>query len=279
MIPKIIIHGGAGKRPRNKTRIEKVRKTIKEVLERSRPILEERGALEAVVHAVSLLEDNPLFNAGTGSVLQADGKARLTASLMDGSTSKFSAVINVQNVKNPIRIAHLLQRERYCVLAGREALTFARAKGFRYFNPVTAERLRDWKRSQGMYGTVGAVAIDARGNIAAGTSTGGAGNATPGRASDVASTCGNYANSRVGISCTGAGESIVNLALAARIATRVTDGMKLQRAVEKSLKELERAGDKAGIVAVTKKGELFYFYNTEFMSYGFLEGDKLFTGK
>ncbi|MFQ5957366.1 MAG: isoaspartyl peptidase/L-asparaginase, partial [Candidatus Brocadiales bacterium] len=109
MSQKIIIHGGAGRRPRSRKRVEEVRAVIRKVLEQSYPILEEGGALDAVVHAVALLEDSPIFNAGTGSRLQADGKARMTASLMDGDTQKFSAVINIENVRNPIKVAHVLQ--------------------------------------------------------------------------------------------------------------------------------------------------------------------------
>lgn len=232
--------------------------------------------MEAVVYAVTMLEDNPLFNAGTGSRLQSDGKARLTASLMDGSRQRFSAVVNIEKVKNPIRVAQLLQRERFTVLAGREATRFARANGFRPYNPVTSERLAEWqKRCKGAgpkpirfrADTVGAVAIDRKGNIASATSTGGVGCETAGRVSDVASPCGTYADNLVGISCSGRGEDIVNAVLAARVATRVKDGVGLREAMELALRELEASGGMAGMIAIDKEGQTLCLYNTEFMSY------------
>jgi L-asparaginase len=275
MLPKLILHGGAGRRP-PKTRQKEIQKALNGILKEAYPVLLEEGAVEAVVRAVAMLEDNPLFNAGTGSKLQADGRARLTASLMDGQRQRFSAVVNIEKVKNPIRVAHILQEERFTVLAGGEATAFARAKGFRPYNPITEESRRSqaeacgylqWQRRREGMGTVGAVAIDSEGNLAAATSTGGVGCETPGRVSDVASPCGTYANKIVGISCTGRGEDIVNSALAVRVATRVTDGMGLREAMELALKELGAAGGKAGMIALDKEGHTFCLYNTEYMSY------------
>ncbi|MBI5125374.1 MAG: isoaspartyl peptidase/L-asparaginase [Planctomycetes bacterium] len=266
MPPKLIIHGGAGKRPSTK-RQRDIQKALDEVLKGAYPVLLEKGAVEAVVHAVAMLEDDPLFNAGTGSRLQSDGRARLTASLMDGRRQRFSAVVNIEKVKNPIKVAHLLQGERFTVLAGRGAAAFARAKGFRPYNPITKESLAEWeKRCEGQE-TVGAVAIDSEGNIASATSTGGVGCETPGRVSDVASPCGTYANGLVGVSCSGRGEDIVNAALAVRVAMRVNDGIVLREAMELSLKELGDVGGKAGMIALDKEGQALCLYNTEFMSY------------
>lgn len=277
MSQKIIIHGGAGRRPRGRKRIEEMRAAVREVLEQSYPVLEKSGSLEAVVHAVTLLEDNPIFNAGTGSRLQADGKARMTASLMDGNPQKFSAVINIEDVKNPIRVAHVLQEEKYSVLAGLEACAFARQKGFRPYSTVTGEGKRVWMLKTGSAGTVGAVAIDRKGTIAAATSTGGLGKETPGRVSDVASPCGTYANGHVGVSCTGIGEGIINTSLASCIGARVTDGMGLKGAVAKGLRELEKIGGRAGVIAVDRDGNVVCSYSTEFMSYGVSRNGKIFV--
>ncbi len=275
MTPKLILHGGAGKRPTAKRQRE-IQKALDGIIKGAYPVLLEKGAVEAVVCAVAMLEDNPLFNAGTGSKLQSDGRVRLTASLMDGQRQKFSAVVNIEKVKNPIRVAQLLQDERFTVLAGREATAFARTKGFRPYNPITEESRRSQaeacgylqrqRRREGM-GTVGAVAIDSNGNIASATSTGGVGCETPGRVSDVASPCGTYADKLVGISCSGRGEDIVNVALAVRVATRVRDGMGLREAMELALKELDAVGGKAGMIALDKEGKALCLYNTEFMSY------------
>lgn len=266
MPPKLIIHGGAGRRPPAK-RQKEIENALEDILNTAYPVLLEKGAVEAVVRAVMILEDNPLFNAGTGSRLQSDGRARLTASLMDGRRQRFSAVVNIEKVKNPIKVAHLLQEERFTVLAGREATAFARVKGFRPYNPITKESLAEWgKRCEGT-STVGAVAIDSKGDIASATSTGGVGCETPGRVSDVASPCGTYANGLVGVSCSGRGEDIINAALAVRVATRVNDGMGLQEAMELSLKELGGVGGKAGMIALDKEGHALCLCNTEFMSY------------
>lgn len=275
IVPRLIIHCGAGKRPSIKRQRE-IEKALDAVLKGAYPVLLEKGAVEAVVCAVAILEDNPLFNAGTGSRLQSDGRARLTASLMDGRRQRFSAVVNIEKVKNPIKVAHLLQGERFTVLAGREATAFARVKGFRPYNPITKESLAEWeKHCEGTgpepirfrAGTVGAVAMDSAGNIASATSTGGVGCETPGRVSDVASPCGTYANNIVGISCSGRGEDIVDAALAVSVVLRVRDGMGLRGAMRLALKELRAIGGKAGMIALDKEGSALCLYNTQFMSY------------
>lgn len=276
MSQNIIIHGGAGKRPRGKKRVEEMMTSIREVLELSYPVLEKCGAVEAVVYAVTLLEDNPIFNAGTGSKLQADGKARMTAALMDGRKQKFSAVVNIEDVKNPIKVAKVLQGERYSTLAGREATRFARERSFRYYSTVTDERRKAWRLASQDMGTVGAVAIDKDGNIAAATSTGGLGQETPGRVSDAASPCGTYASKCVGVACTGRGENIVNTTLAASVGTRVNGGMGLRNAVAGCMRELARIKGLAGVIAIDRHGNTVCTHNTEFMSYGICRNGKIF---
>lgn len=166
-------------------------------------------ALETVVEAVRLLEDDPRFNAGTGSKLQVDGVARMSAALMDGATRTFSGVINIERVRNPILVARRLQSEKFTVLGGPGATAWARAQGFPDYDPVVPAPPLDKS------GTVGACCLDDQGRLAAATSTGGRGNETIGRISDSATVAGNYATERGAVSCTGLGEEIVDEALAA----------------------------------------------------------------
>lgn len=169
------------------------------------------SALEMAVEAVRLLEDDPRFNAGTGSKLQTDGVARMSAALMDGSLRRFSGVINIERVQNPILVAWKLQSEKFTVLGGKPATVWAREHGFGDYDPVIPARQLDKS------GTVGACALDEEGRLAAATSTGGRGKETVGRVSDSATVAGNYADARGAVSCTGLGEEIVDEALAARL--------------------------------------------------------------
>src|SRR3990167_261407 len=170
MKPVLMIHGGAGNRiPKN---LNKTRQALKHIYEKSFKYLKTHSALEAVVYAVELLEDCHFFNAGTGSKLQRDGKARMSASVMDGRSQRFSAVLNIENVKNPVRVATTLLHDHDSVLACHYATQFAREKGFSAYNPVTAQRKKEWdeKRKISVYGTVGAVARDPKGHLASATS-------------------------------------------------------------------------------------------------------------
>src|SRR6202012_57444 len=192
-----------------------------------------------------------LFNAGTGSQIQSDGKIRMSASLMDGKTLEFSGVINIEGVRNPICVAEKLLRMPDKVLAGKGAQEFARENGVPYYNPETSQRRHEYEKKLSdsiRLGTVGCVALDFYGDMAAGTSTGGKGFEIPGRVSDSATAAGNYVNAFVGISCTGVGEDIVSGAVAAKIVTRVTDGMPLAQATEKTLNELKPFDGFAGII-------------------------------
>lgn len=277
MDSKIIIHGGAGKRSKDTKKISLMRRALEDIVAEAYHVLQSSTATDAVVYAITLLEDDPLFNAGTGSRLQNDGRARMTASLMDSKNRRFSAVVNIEDVKNPIKIAYMLQGETTTLLSGKEATEYARKMGYEYYNPVTKERLREWRRlkSELGSGTVGAVALDKNGCIAAGTSTGGMGNEPPGRVSDVGSPAGNYANKMVGISCTGIGEFIIDTCLAVSIGVRVMDGMSLKDAVLKGFKTMEEIGGKAGIIAIDISGNVFCHYNTDFMSYSWMDKEGL----
>lgn len=255
---KLIVHGGAGAREGSHADFEDYASRLRAVVERSYPQLRQHGARAAVVCAIRLLEDDPVFNAGTGSRLQRDGKARMSAALMSSDDHFFSGVINVQNIANPIEIANLLRREKHKVLAGRGARRYARSLGVSRHDPVTPHRLKEHRRRKtGVSGTVGAVALDEDSIICAGTSTGGVGYEIPGRVSDSATVAGTYAGRSVGVSCTGIGEHIVNHAAAVRLVTRVEDGSSLEAASKRTLAEASAAGYRYGLIALDAGGHLF----------------------
>jgi len=208
-----------------------------------------------VLHAIRLLEDDPLFNAGLGSRLQRDGVARMSAALMDGAGGRFSGVINVERVRHPIDVAAALGGDKHRVLAGEFATRFARSLGMGDFDPSTPHRLAEHQRRlAGESGTVGAVAVDRHGAVWAATSTGGVGFETPGRVSDSATVAGTYADSAVGVSCTGIGEHIVDHGAATRVAVRVADGMTLEEAIGRTLGEADQRGLEYGLIAVDREG-------------------------
>ena len=258
---KVIIHGGffSESSTNNETKLAKQQSLLRIVTD-SYDYLKTHTALETVVYAVSLLEDDELFNAGIGSQIQADGKIRMSASLMDGSTMKMSGVINIEEVKNPVQVAQILLNYDDKVLGGSGATNFARANGFEQFSTEIPQRRSEYeaKLAATRIGTVGCVALDANGNLAAATSTGGKGFEIPGRVSDSATVAGNYANKFCGVSLTGVGEDIVSGAVAAKIVTRVTDGFTLEKAFEKSFAELKPYDGFAGAIAIDKEGNMFH---------------------
>jgi L-asparaginase len=259
---KLIIHGGffSESATNQETKLAK-QNALSEVAQLAHTYLENHTAVETVVYAISLLEDSELFNAGLGSQIQSDGKVRLSASLMDGKSQRFSGVINIQDVKNPIQISQKLLAYEDRVLSGSGALAFARKSGFEYFDPITPQRRSEYQEKlnqQQRTGTVGCVVLDRHGDLAAGTSTGGKGFEIPCRVSDSATVAGNFANSFAGISCTGVGEDIVNAALAAKIVTRVTDGFTLGDACDKSFLEMKEFDGFAGVIGIAKNGDIYH---------------------
>lgn len=259
---KLIIHGGFFSESSTNQETKKAKQdALAEIVSLGHAYLQHHTALETVVYTVALLEDDELFNAGIGSQIQSDGKVRLSSALMDGKTEKFSGVINVEDVKNPIKIAQNLLTYDDRVLSGQGAQDFARRNGFEYFNPIIAQRQAEYEaklNQKNNKGTVGCVALDAAGNIAAATSTGGKGFEIPCRVSDSATVAGNFANAHAGISCTGVGEDIVSGALAAKIVTRVTDGFSLKDAADKSFAELKAFDGFAGIIGISAAGEVYH---------------------
>ena len=254
---KIIIHGGFFSESDQSHDVKTAKQnSLKEIAKASFEFLKSHSAEETVVHAVTLLENDQLYNAGTGSQIQSDGKIRMSASLMNGSTQKFSGVINIKNVKNPIEVAKALMKEDDRVLGGNGAKKYATKNGFEDFSTEIPQRRKEYeeKLKNGGKGTVGCVALDSAGRLAAATSTGGKGFEIVGRISDSATVAGNFANEFCAVSCTGVGEDIVSNATAAKIVTRVTDGFSLQDAVEKTFAELKEIEGFAGAIAIDKNG-------------------------
>ncbi|WP_332018674.1 isoaspartyl peptidase/L-asparaginase [Kaistella sp.] len=258
---KIIIHGGFFSESDQSHEVKVAKQnSLKAIAAKAFEYLQSHTAEETAVYAVSLLEDDTLYNAGTGSQIQSDGKIRMSASLMNGQNQKFSGVINIENVKNPIQVARVLMKENDRVLGGNGAKTYATANRFEDYSTEIPQRRKEYetKVKNGVKGTVGCVALDRNGHLAAATSTGGKGFEIVGRISDSATVAGNYANRYCAVSCTGVGEDIVSNATAAKIVTRVTDGMNLEEAFEKTFAELKEIDGFAGAVAIDRNGNFFH---------------------
>jgi len=274
---KIIIHGGffSESSTNHETKVAK-QEALLRIVKDSYAYLQTHSAVETVVYAVSLLEDDALFNAGIGSQIQSDGKIRMSASLMDGKTSKFSGVINIEEVKNPIQVAQVLMKVDDRVLGGSGATNFARQHGFEKFSTEIPKRKAEYeaKLVATGTGTVGCVALDTEGNLAAATSTGGKGFEIPGRISDSATVAGNYVNEYCGVSLTGVGEDIVSNATATKIVTRVTDGFSLDKAFEKTFTELKPYDGFAGAIAIDKNGNMFHQDSHPSMVFASFDGEK-----
>lgn len=276
--PKIILHGGFFSELGTTNEIKQAKQqALSDIIKKSFDFMQNHTALQTVVYAVEQLENDDLFNAGTGSQIQRDGKIRMSASMMDGVTQRFSGVINIEDVKNPIRVAERLLTVDDRVLGGEGATKFARDNGFEYFNTETALRRKEYeaKLDNVRTGTVGCVALDLSGNLAAATSTGGKGFEIPGRISDSATVAGNFANAQCGVSCTGVGEDIVSGAIAAKIVTRVTDGMSVQEACEKTFAELKPFDGFAGAIVIDKKGNIFHLDSHPTMVFASYDGEKV----
>lgn len=274
---RIIIHGGFFSESSTslETKVAKQQALLR-IVKESYAYLQTHSALESVVYAVSLLEDDALFNAGIGSQIQSDGKIRMSASLMDSVTMKMSGVINIEEVKNPIQVAQHLLAVDDRILSGEGATAYARANGFEAFSTEIPQRRAEYeaKVAASRLGTVGCVALDAEGRIAVATSTGGKGFELVGRVSDSATVAGNYCNADCGVSLTGVGEDIVSGAVAAKIVTRVTDGFTLEKAFEKTFAELTPFDGFAGAIAITKDGVMFHQDSHPSMVFASYDGEK-----
>ena len=274
---KVIIHGGffSESNTNQETKIAK-QQSLSRIVRAAHEYLKTHSALDTVVYAVSMLEDDPLFNAGIGSQIQSDGKIRMSAAIMDGHTQKMGGVINIEDVKNPIQVADLLLPFEDRILGGEGATNFARKNGFEYFSTEIPQRRKEYEANLATYGlgTVGCVAFDAQGRLAAGTSTGGKGFEIPGRISDSATVAGNYANPYCAVSLTGVGEDIVSGAVAAKIVTRVTDGFPLKDAFAKTFDELKPYEGFAGAIAIDKNGNIWHQDSHLYMVYASFDGEE-----
>ncbi len=263
--PVLVVHGGAGSRSLEGERYLAYRESILRIVEDAgRKLLRGGSALSAVVRAVELLEDDPLYNAGRGSKIQSDGKIRMSASLMDGKGRRFSGCVNVEGVKNPIRLAEALLDQPDRVLSEAGAKRFAKKAGLEFASPFTTRARADYQaRLQGKTGTVGAVALDAKGRLAAATSTGGRGFEYPHRVSDTPTIAANFADLKSAVSATGVGEEIVEHAVAAGLCALVSQGVPLDRASRELLARAKKSRAGFGWIALDAKGKMSAVTSTE----------------
>lgn len=282
----IAVHGGAGTVARAELTPEQeldYRTGIGAALEAGYTVLQRGGtALDAVVEAVIQLEDNPLFNAGRGAVFTAGGTHELDAAVMDGTTRQAGAVAGIRGARNPIRLARtVLEKSENVLLLGAGAEAFAREHGLEFAPDAyffTETRHREWQearqeesRNVGK-GTVGAVALDARGHLAAATSTGGIKNKKYGRVGDTPVIGGGtYANDRAcAVSCTGDGEYFIRAVTAYDVYCLLEyRGLSLAEACRIAIHEtLTGLGGEGGLIAVDRAGNAELVFNSEGMYRG-----------
>lgn len=303
----LVIHGGAGtilkKNMTEELETEHVNK-LKESLEKGYSILENGGSsLDAVQAAIMILEDSPLFNAGKGAVFTNAGTNELDASIMDGKTLNAGAVAGVRRIRNPIHLARLvMEKSPHVMMTGEGAETFAAEHGVELVSPDYFFTDRRWKQLQqllkkqkdisdasimlpendvhikeNLFGTVGCVALDQEGNLAAGTSTGGLTNKQFGRIGDSPIIgAGTYANNRTcAVSATGEGEYFIRSVIAYDISALMAyKNMSLQEAAHHVIMEkLTALGGSGGVIAIDKNGNIAMPFNTSGMYRGYIDKD------
>lgn len=283
----LVVHGGAGAVSRERLTAEREaaqRAALEQALRAGHAVLQEDGtALEAVRAAIRVLEDSPLFNAGRGAVLNAAGRVELDASLMEGHTRRAGAVAAVTRVKNPIELAHaVLAHSPNVLLVGAGAERYAGERGLERVSPsyfVTPERRRELEQARRAsraaaalelaaptqrIGTVGAVALDRHGHLAAGTSTGGRTNKWVGRVGDAPIIgAGTYADARCAVSTTGWGEYFIRVGVARMVCARVEiAGTPIAEAAAATLAEVAELGGDGGLIALDAEGRAAMPFNT-----------------
>jgi L-asparaginase / beta-aspartyl-peptidase len=287
----IAIHGGAGTLVKGMMTTEletQYKKTLQIALDKGYTVLEQGGcAIDAIEKAVIILEDSPLFNAGKGSVFTYEGTHEMDASIMDGKTLNAGAVSLITGIKNPVSLSRdVMEKSEHVFLAGKGAMQFAKANGYKiepsdYF--YDEFRYQQWleikdtdsfqldhsTKKDSKFGTVGAVACDQKGNIAAATSTGGMTNKKWGRVGDSPIIgAGNYANNKTcAVSCTGSGEYFISGVVAYDVSCLMEHkNMSLKDASNEVINKriLEIKGD-GGLIAVDTQGNIAMTFNTEGM--------------
>ena len=285
----IVIHGGAGTILKKNMSDEKERlykEKLKEAISIGYQILKDGGSsLDAVEQTILVLENSPLFNAGKGAVFTHDMKNELDASIMDGSNLNAGAVAGVTIIKNPIKAARAVMEEsEHVLLAGKGAESFAIAQNIDTVNPsyfYTEKSANSLKRriENEKHGTVGCVALDINGNLAAGTSTGGMTNKKWGRIGDSPIIgAGTYANNKTcAVSCTGWGEFYIRGVVAHDISAMMEyGGLSLKEAAQKVVHEkLTQLGGTGGIIAIDQIGNIVMEFNTKGMYRGTYFNDSL----
>jgi len=274
----ILVHGGAGPRMDDDDEAAATRACLL-AAQLGKALLDAgKSALDAVEAAVRALEDDPRFNAGTGAALTAAGTIELDASIMDGATLGAGAVTGVSTVKNPVLLARrVLEATPHVLLAGASAEAFARDQGFVPVDPASLVTERARRRFEAKvaqhHGTVGAVALDERGHVAAATSTGGTHLKRPGRIGDTPLIgCGTYADDGLGAaSATGKGEAIIKVTLTRHALDLVHGGADAMPAAREAVETLGRAGGDGGLILVTPGGELGWALSTERMARGWVD--------
>lgn len=295
----LVIHGGAGvwKKELTPEKEAASREVMRAALMAGQAVLQTNGAaLDAVEAAIRVLEDSPLFNAGKGAVLTSEGTAELDASIMDGATLRSGAVASVKRIRNPIAAARaVMERSPHVLMVGDGAEAFARTQKLELVSPkyfVTRERRDQLKRVQAqenarlqrtaaeiehdMIGTVGAVALDRRGNLAAGTSTGGMVNKKFGRVGDSPLIgAGTYANNQTcAVSATGHGEYFIRAVVAHDVSALMEyKGLSLRDATEVVLKKVRALGGTGGLITLDRAGHVATPFNTEGMFRGVLRAN------
>lgn len=291
----LVIHGGAGTITRENMTPEKEKAyhaKLGEALDSGYAILEEGGkSIEAVIAAIKVMEDSPLFNAGRGAVFTHDGKNEMDASIMDGSNLMAGAVAGVTTIKNPITAAHaVMEKSEHVMLVGKGAEIFAADQGIEivtpsyFFDAARYQQLQDARNSDQKtghhampldkkFGTVGCVALDQFGNLAAGTSTGGMTNKKYGRVGDSPIIgAGTYANNiSCAVSTTGWGEFFIRLGVARDIAALMEyAGLSVQAAADSVLmKKLPALGGDGGGIALDRQGNFSMTFCTAGMYRGY----------
>ena len=296
--PVLVIHGGAGviKRDMNPAKEKAVRAALTKALEDGYAQLKAgKPAIDAVTAAITVLEDDPNFNAGRGSVFTHDGKNEMDAAVMEGESLSAGAVAGVQRVKNPILLARaVMEHSPHVMLVGEGAEAFAKEQGITLVDPAYFRTEERWQQLQRAlkedeakkphaeletakhFGTVGAVALDSQGHLAAGTSTGGMTDKRYGRVGDSPIIgAGTYANAQCAVSGTGWGEFYMRTVAAHEICMRVSMlGEPLQRAAAEVInQEIPSMGGNGGAIALDSDGTIAMPYNTQGMYRGWIGAD------